>query len=49
MNERQLNELQQLVGDLNEIITFKIDDDEVRDNAKRLIRNIENLIDKVRK
>ena len=48
MTLHQLNDFEQLVGDLSEIITFKIDDNDVRSNAKMMIANLNELIKKLR-
>ena len=42
--QRKINEIYQMIDDLREIITFKIDDNDNRDNAKRLLNCIEEAI-----
>jgi len=45
MNEERLfNEIQQMIDDLREIITFNIDDNNIRDDAKRLLKNMGDLL-----
>ena len=49
LTQRKINEIYQMIDDLREIITFKIDDNDSRDNAKILLSCIEEAIKSLEK